>query len=174
MEKIDEFDFKLNTRPISASRPRVFKNGGVADSNSYSKFRREIPTIMESQLTKRRVNDYKKRVRSNEENIGYKVSMELTFQCANEEYWGLPMIVKPDIDNLIKAIFDQVYYELGIDDRLIFEVNGVKKYGIDNEIKSKIEVYEVPKYKKKNSKKKKSYKIDETKLNKLLTKLDEM
>ena len=146
MNKIDEIMFELDMKPISASRPQVYKNGGVGASRSYRKFSKDVPKYIEENFDLEEIEDMKRRLHTSEENIGYKVHVEIVFGRGNEEYWGMPMLIKPDIDNLAKSIFDQVYQYFGVDDKRIFGVDAIKYYDGTNKIISWIEVFEIPEY----------------------------
>ncbi|MBM0751732.1 RusA family crossover junction endodeoxyribonuclease [Staphylococcus epidermidis] len=146
MNKIDEIVFELDIRPISASRPRVFKNGGVSHSETYQKFAKDVPTEMKNLFSEEEIELMRQKLRNDDINIGYKVHQDLIFRCNNEDFWDVPMIVKPDIDNVIKSVFDQVYNYFGLDDKRIFSVESIKKYGSNDKIVSWIEVFEIPKY----------------------------
>lgn len=146
MNKIDEIAFELDIRPISASRPRVFKNGGVSHSETYQKFTKDVPIKIESNFSEEELELMRQKLHNDEIDIGYKVHQDLIFKCNNEDFWDVPMIVKPDIDNIIKSVFDQIYNYFGLDDKRIFSVESIKKYGSNDKIVSWIEVFEIPKY----------------------------
>ena len=59
---------------------------------------------------------------------------------------------RPDADNTIKPIFDQILGRLGIEDSQIFNVNFEKVYANENYIEIDVTTYEIAEYhsKKKN------------------------
>lgn len=99
--------------PVSASRPRVTKNG-TYNSSKYNKFVQAVkyflitqkPTMLEKAI---------------------KVRIDFYFlRPKTKPKYNYPS--RQDIDNLLKAIFDAGNGILWIDDRHIIEVTTTKKY----------------------------------------------
>ena len=105
MKKTSDVEFNLHTRPISAGRPQVYKNGGIGDTPRYYQFKKEVQEIMERDIGKRTIERY---VSELGVSTGYVATISCYYKVKNHEFWGVPMIKRPDLDNVAKAILDQV------------------------------------------------------------------
>lgn len=56
------------------------------------------------------------------------------------------MITRPDVDNVAKALLDQILGRLGIDDSRVFNLTIEKLYAKENRIKCSINTYSIEKY----------------------------
>ena len=144
MKKTSDVEFNLHTRPISAGRPQVYKNGGIGDTPRYYQFKKEVQEIMERDIGKRTVERY---VSELEVSTGYVATISCYYKVKNHEFWGVPMIKRPDLDNVAKAILDQVVARLGIDDGTVFRLDINKEYAKEDGIKIHLEGYQIPVYK---------------------------
>lgn len=143
MEYLSNVNFTLFTKGISAGRPQIYKNGGVGDTPRYNQFKKEIEEILLRDLDKYTLNHIMKCF---EEGTGYEVVITCYYKVVNSDYWNTPMITTPDVDNVAKALFDQILGRLGINDSKIFDLRIRKYYGKENKIDFDINTYDIKKY----------------------------
>lgn len=143
MELKNQIDFTLNTKAISAGRPQVYKNGGVGDAPSYRKFKNEVEAVMIKDIGEERINQI---IEKFQEGTGYQVKMTCYYKVVNSNFWNTPMITRPDVDNVAKALLDQILGRLGIDDSRVFNLTIEKLYAKENRIKCSINTYSIEKY----------------------------
>lgn len=136
--------FTLNTRAISAGRPQVYKSGGVGDTPSYTRFKREIKDILENDIGTQTIKRYSDILN---QYTGLKVKIRCYYEVKNYNFWGQPMIKRPDLDNVAKALLDQVISQFGVDDGTIFDLHITKEYARDNKVDFEIEGVNVEPYK---------------------------
>ncbi len=113
-------------KAVGASRPRVFKNGGVADGKVYAAWRKE----MEARLLSLSYKDH-----SLMEGIQLRVDISCEYAMPKswsnkkrDEYISLYKRSKPDLDNIAKSILDAMFKE----DEAVVELRARKSWGIDN------------------------------------------
>ena len=148
IQQLNHFNFTIYIKAVSSGRPFVNKNGGVFDSKAYQNFKEQIDETIKRDIGYA-IDNYRNIV--NKAN-GFKIDIKCGYQIANSEFWGLPKITRPDADNTIKPIFDQILGRLGIEDSQIFNVNFEKVYANENYIDIDVTTYEIAEYhsKKKN------------------------
>lgn len=136
-------------KAISSGRPGLNKKtGGVFATKVYQQFRDEIEHAMTRDIGNDEIESMMKEIKKA---TGFKVYIKCGDKVANEEYWGVPKIVHPDVDNLMKPILDQVLGRLGINDAQIFSGTLEKEYAKNDYIHIVIDLYDVPKYKNNNA-----------------------
>lgn len=148
MEHLSSNQFSLYTKPVSAGRPQVFKSGGVGDTKQYREFKKNIEQVMERDLSP---VDIQKIMDDIAKGNGYKVHIVCYYERKNKEFWNTPMIIVPDVDNLIKGVFDQVLGRLGLEDSRIFSATIDKMYGKENKINCFVDTYQIKEYKSKKN-----------------------
>lgn len=163
-----DFEFTLYIKAISSGRPVITKNGGVFDRKAYRDFKQQIEDVIERDLGSTLLADYQQKVAQAN---GFNVEIISGYKTKNHDYWGLPKVTRPDADNIIKPIFDQILGRLGLEDSQIFNVCFKKYYASDDYITIKVTTYNVPTYRSKSlvDKAEKQRRKDEeieTKLNK--------
>lgn len=148
IQQLNHFNFTVYIKAVSSGRPFVNKNGGVFDSKAYQNFKEQIDETIKRDIGYA-IDNYRNIV--NKAN-GFKIDIKCGYQIANSEFWGLPKITRPDADNTIKPIFDQILGRLGIEDSQIFNVNFEKVYSNEDYIEIDVNTYEIAEYysKKKN------------------------
>lgn len=146
IQQLNHFNFTVYIKAVSSGRPFVNKNGGVFDSKAYQNFKESIDETIKRDVGGV-IDNYRNIV--NEAN-GFKITIKCGYQIANSEFWGLPKITRPDADNTIKPIFDQILGRLGIEDSQIFNVNFEKVYANENYIEIDVTTYKIAKYHSKN------------------------
>ncbi|WP_145349973.1 RusA family crossover junction endodeoxyribonuclease [Staphylococcus epidermidis] len=148
IQQLNHFNFTVYIKAVSSGRPFVNKNGGVFDSKAYRNFKENIDGTIEHDIGDV-IDNYRNIV--NEAN-GFKINIKCGYRIANSQFWGMPKITRPDADNTIKPIFDQVLGRLGIEDSQIFRVNFEKIYSNEDYIEIDVTTYEIAEYhsKKKN------------------------
>ncbi|MGX0210365.1 RusA family crossover junction endodeoxyribonuclease [Staphylococcus epidermidis] len=148
IQQLKHFNFTVYIKAVSSGRPFVNKNGGVFDSKAYQNFKKRIDETIECDIGDA-IDNYRNIV--NKAN-GFKINIKCGYQIANSEFWGMPKITRPDADNTIKPIFDQILGRLGIEDSQIFNVNFEKVYSNEDYIEIDVTTYEIAEYysKKKN------------------------
>lgn len=142
VKQLNHFNFTVYVKAVSSGRPFVNKNGGVFDSKAYRNFKENIDETIEHDIGDV-IDNYRNIV--NEAN-GFKIKIRCGYQIANSQFWGMPKITRPDADNTIKPIFDQVLGRLGIEDSQIFNVNFEKVYANENYIEIDVITYEIAEY----------------------------
>lgn len=142
VKQLNHFNFTVYVKAVSSGRPFVNKNGGVFDSKAYRNFKENIDETIEHDIGDV-IDNYRNIV--NEAN-GFKIKIRCGYQIANSQFWGMPKITRPDADNTIKPIFDQVLGRLGIEDSQIFNVNFEKVYANENYIEIDVTTYEIAEY----------------------------
>lgn len=142
MQQLNHFNFTIHIKAVSSGRPFVNRNGGVFDSKAYRNFKENIDETIEGDIGDV-IDNYRNIV--NEAN-GFKINIKCGYQIANSQFWGMPKITRPDADNTIKPIFDQVLGRLGIEDSQIFNVNFEKVYANENYIEIDVTTYEIAEY----------------------------
>ncbi len=148
IQQLNHFNFTVYIKAVSSGRPFVNQNGGVFDSKAYRNFKEHIDETIKRDIGDA-IDNYRNIV--NKAN-GFKINIKCGYQVANSEFWGMPKITRPDADNTIKPIFDQILGRLGIEDSQIFNVNFEKVYANENYIEIDVTTYEIDEYhsKKKN------------------------
>lgn len=148
IQQLNHFNFTVYIKAVSSGRPFVNQNGGVFDSKAYRNFKEHIDETIKRDIGDA-IDNYRNIV--NKAN-GFKINIKCGYQVANSEFWGMPKITRPDADNTIKPIFDQILGRLGIEDSQIFNVNFEKVYANENYIEIDVTTYEIAEYhsKKKN------------------------
>ncbi len=142
MQQLNYFNFTIHIKAVSSGRPFVNRNGGVFDSKAYRNFKENIDETIEHDIGDV-IDNYRNIV--NEAN-GFKIKIRCGYQIANSQFWGMPKITRPDADNTIKPIFDQVLGRLGIEDSQIFNVNFEKVYANENYIEIDVTTYKIAEY----------------------------
>lgn len=142
MQQLNHFNFTIHIKAVSSGRPFVNRNGGVFDSKAYRNFKENIDETIEGDIGDV-IDNYRNIV--NEAN-GFKINIKCGYQIANSQFLGMPKITRPDADNTIKPIFDQVLGRLGIEDSQIFNVNFEKVYANENYIEIDVTTYEIAEY----------------------------
>lgn len=124
----------LPFKPTSASRPIMNKEtGGVGYSKAYRNF----------------INLVKDWAKENEEFLDsstinlmsfntFSIEIVANFQIQNEFLWGIEHTVKPDGDNILKAVKDQIAVLLGFDDMKFYKSTIEKRYAQKDSIYIKI------------------------------------
>lgn len=148
IQQLNHFNFTVYIKAVSSGRPFVNQNGGVFDSKAYRNFKEHIDETIKRDIGDA-IDNYRNIV--NKAN-GFKINIKCGYQIANSEFWGMPKITRPDADNTIKPIFDQILGRLGIEDSQIFNVNFEKVYSNEDYIEIDVTTYEIAEYhsKKKN------------------------
>lgn len=148
IQQLNQFNFTIHIKAVSSGRPFVNQNGGVFDSKAYRNFKEHIDETIKRDIGDA-IDNYRNIV--NKAN-GFKINIKCGYQIANSEFWGMPKITRPDADNTIKPIFDQILGRLGIEDSQIFNVNFEKVYSNEDYIEIDVTTYEIAEYhsKKKN------------------------
>lgn len=136
-------------KAISSGRPGLNKKtGGVFATKVYQQFRDEIEHAMTRDIGNDEIERMMEEVK---QSTGFKVYIKCGYKTANDEYWGVPRIVHPDVDNLMKPILDQVLGKLGINDAHVFSGTLEKEYAKNDYIHIVIDLYDIPKYKANNA-----------------------
>lgn len=144
MKQLSSHEFTLKMKGISAGRPQVYKNGGVGDTKQYRRFKKEVEPTIERDLSPMAIQEIMDNVTKGN---GYKVHITCYYERVNSDYWGIPMVIHPDVDNVLKGLFDQVLGRLGINDSRIFKNTIEKCYGEEDKVVFFVETYEIPEYK---------------------------
>lgn len=139
--------FTLHTRAISAGRPQIYKSGAggqrVGETPTYRRFKKEIEEIIENDIGRATIERYSEIL---SEYTGLKVKIVCHYQVKNHEFWGEPMLARPDLDNVAKALLDQVIPFFRADDGIIFDLHISKYYAKENSIDFEIEGFNIKPY----------------------------
>lgn len=138
------FGHVIYVKPIAASRPQS-KDNKVWYSKSYSDFKASISAVLESQIGKATLDE--ERLILSDYNA-FTVDTIFTYQVKNKTFWGVPRMIKPDADNLLKSVWDDILAtHFGIDDAAIFSGKFVKMYGEHDSIRFNIRPTNIQRYK---------------------------
>lgn len=113
-----------NYKPISASRyGRNKDTGGRYYKPSYQKFRDYISDwVMENVDWVDNVSDHLSQFNT------FTIEIYANFAIKNPYLWGVPHTKRPDGDNIMKAVQDEVSEAFGIDDMCFYKSSIEKKY----------------------------------------------
>lgn len=136
-------------KAISSGRPRYNKKtGGVFATEVYQAFKDEVEQAMLRDIGSDEIEHMMEEI---EQATGFKVYIKCGDRVVNDKYWGVPKIVHPDADNLMKPILDQVLGRLGINDAHVFSATLEKEYAKNDYIHIVIDLYDVPRYEPNNA-----------------------
>ena len=139
----NQIHFTLETKAISSGRPYINKKtGGVYMTPSYTIFANKIEEVMKEDIGDILIKDFQHKI---EKSNGFKVYIKVGYATKQDDFWGYPKIVRPDIDNVQKPLFDQVLGRLGVNDEQIFSVTCEKEYASRDYIHFVIDMYDIKK-----------------------------
>lgn len=115
-------DFLIPIRPYPKQRPR-FVNGHAYTPQETQDYERTIRQMVMLRMVTDRIEPYQKWC-----------SLKITFRYAHLKKRKPYHNTKPDIDNLLKAIFDALNGLCYRDDAIILRVEASKEYGDRDEI----------------------------------------
>lgn len=112
--------------PVPASRPRVTKTGHAYDTKQYSKFKKDVNYWLAFNYKDEPLADVPLMVR-------YEFYRDIQSSISKKEHHrrainAVRPIVKPDLDNYVKAIQDCCTGHLWQDDNLIVDSRSAKYY----------------------------------------------
>jgi len=133
IQAIDIFETTIQITPVSIARPRFFRRGEFVSTYTPQKTRE-----FEQEIKRRVAKDFKGRLP-----FEFPVSVSLVFGMERPISVKRPLpSVKPDIDNLIKAILDPLNGIVFKDDALIVFIKAGKQYTETPFIYIKVERFE--------------------------------
>lgn len=157
-EHVGTEQFELFIRPVSAGRPFVHKTGAIGETKSYRTFKKAITDVIERDVTQEKRESIKHLI---EQSNVFEVHISLNYKVANSTFWGMPMPVKPDLDNVMKSIFDQVLDKFGMeDDKMIFRSTIEKWYYHHDSMEIELKGYHQSKYQSRKRKKRPKQNMD--------------
>ena len=173
-EWIDQQTIKVYAEPVSAGRPHFnTEENRIYPNRKYDEFKRNTKKIMERDIGLLRMEELTELAKENE---GYKATITCAYESEFKEDWGTPKFTIPDVDNLEKAVFDEILRHIGIKDGKIFRGTCEKIWDSENYIAVTIDYYKlkevsrknggVERNKSKNERKKRVAKIMERRLKK--------
>lgn len=117
-KKLDimELDFSLNITPVAKGRPRFTREGRAYTPKKTKEFEKDLKRLLLEKVTRPYV-----------EGLALSVTIEFMLprpKTVKREY----PIVKPDLDNYIKAVFDAMNGVVWHDDSQVVEVVARKEY----------------------------------------------
>ena len=122
---MDYVKLDLSVDPVAKGRPRISRQGHAFTPHKTRAFEREIQLLMRSKYSGAAID--------------YPISVSVVFHLKKPKSVKRPHpSVKPDLDNLTKAILDAGNGILWSDDALICELNIEKKYSDSGAIEIQI------------------------------------